>query len=155
MVRDRIKVLQQTLDTAEFEPERVNIKGAIAAYESEKIVYSKQYTLIWGGRVVDRADSYGEFTVDRLTRLDRYAEKYGPDWLWWESPLWLEPSQRIIAHGSQILNRDVNPTGFGHFHINQVGSRLAHAGGVSDILSGISKTFRLGHTDASKLKTRS
>ena len=151
VVQDRILVLKKTLDTAKFEPERLNIRGAIAAYESGEIVYSKQYTLIWRGRVVDQADSYGKFTEDRLSRLDRYAELYGPHWLWWESPLWLEPSQQIVARGCQIIHRQDSPSGFGQFFINQVGFEPAHPGGISNILSGFCKTCRLGHTDASNL----
>lgn len=123
MVQDRIQLLKNTLATARFRPEKENIQGAIIAYESGAIVYSKQYTLIWGGKVVDQADSYAEFTVDRPQRLDRYSEKYGPHWLWWENPLWLEPSQRLKAGGCQIVDRTPCSSGFGQFYINQVGSK--------------------------------
>lgn len=120
MIADRIDTLKATLASAQYPPEKVNIQGAIAAYESGDIGYSKQYTLIWAGKVVDRADSYAEFTEDRLERLDRYAHTYGRHWLWWESPLWLEPSQRLVAGGCQIIDRTSSPDGFGLFYINQV-----------------------------------
>jgi hypothetical protein len=106
--------------TAEYAPEKENIQGAIDAYQSGGIQYGKEYTLIWGGKVVDQAQSYASFTEDRLDRLDRYAEKYGPHWLWWESPLWLEPSARLRAAGCQLIDRVSAPHGFGHFFINQV-----------------------------------
>lgn len=113
-------MLKTVLTTSTFEPEKVNISGAIAAYESGEIGYSKEYTLLWGGKVVDTAKTYAEFTTDRLERLDRYAELYGPNWLWWESPLWLRPSEKTQAMGCQIIDRSSASHGMGHFHINQV-----------------------------------
>jgi hypothetical protein len=119
-VQERIQILKEALSTAQHEPEKENIRGAIKAYESGEIKYCKEYTLIWNGKVVDQAPNYASFTEDRLERLDRYAEKYGPHWLWWESPLWLEPSQRVKAAGCQIIDRVSAQHGFGHFYINQV-----------------------------------
>lgn len=58
---DRIETLKEALADSEFEPEKRNIKGAIAAYESGEIPYSKKYTSIWAGKVVDTADTYAEF----------------------------------------------------------------------------------------------
>lgn len=119
-VLDRISVLETTLTSAQFEPERENIRGAIAAYQSGHLGYSKKFALFWAGKMVDEAESYAEFTNDRMERLDRYADQHGPHWLWWESPLCLHPDQRITALGCQISERVAQNHGFGPFYIRQV-----------------------------------
>ena len=98
----------------------MNIKAAIDAYESGKVGYTKNYTLIWAGQVVDTAATYGEFCVDRKERLDRYAEKYGAHWLWWESPLDIHPKDQLQAKGCQVIPRRPEAGGLGHFWITQV-----------------------------------
>ena len=119
-IQERIKDLNEALATSEFEPERVNIKAAIDAYESGEVGYTRDYTLIWAGQVVDTAATYGAFSQDRAERLDRYAEKYGPHWLWWESPLDLHPQEQLQAKGCQIIPRKAQKGGLGHFYIHQV-----------------------------------
>ncbi|KAA6410682.1 MAG: hypothetical protein FRX48_06105 [Lasallia pustulata] len=118
-ILDRISALETTLASARFEPERENIRGAIAAYQSGQIGYSKKFTLFWAGKLVDEAETYADFTQDRTERLDRYAAQHGPHWLWWESPLWLHPDQRVTALGCQIISRVAQPNGYGHFYIKQ------------------------------------
>lgn len=120
IVLERVKDLKEALAQSEFEPEKVNIKAAIDAYESGEVGYSKGYTLIWAGQVVDSAATYGEFSVNRAEQLDRYAEKYGPHWLWWESPLDLHPNDQLQAKGCQVIPRRAQPGGLGHFWIHQV-----------------------------------
>lgn len=120
IVLERIKDLRQALADSEFEPEMVNIKAAIDAYESGELGYTQKYALIWAGKVVDTAETYGEFSVDRAERLDRYAEKYGPHWLWWESPLDVHPNHQLHAKGCQVVPRKAHPGGLGHFWIHQV-----------------------------------
>ena len=93
--RARVKDLKEALASSDFEPEKVNIKAAIDAYESGEVGYTKDYALIWAGQVVDTATTYGEFCVDQAERLDRYAEKYGPHWLWWDDPLDIHPSAQL------------------------------------------------------------
>ena len=120
IVLERVKDLKEALASSEFEPEQVNIKAAINAYESGRIGYTRKYTLIWAGQVVDTAATYGEFSVDRKERLNRYAEKYGAHWLWWESPLDIHPNDQFQAKGCQVIPRRPEPGGLGHFWITQV-----------------------------------
>ena len=120
IVQERIKDLKEALASSESEPEQVNIKAAIDAYESGDIGYTQKYTLIWAGQVVDTATTYGEFCVDRKERLDRYAEKYGAHWLWWESPLDIHPNDQLQAKGCQVIPRRPQSGGLGHFWITQV-----------------------------------
>lgn len=115
-----MKGLKEALASSEFEPEQVNIKAAIDAYESGRVGYTKNYTLIWAGQIVDTAATYGEFCVDRKERLDRYAEKYGAHWLWWESPLDIHPNAQLQAKGCQVIPRRPYEGGLGHFWITQV-----------------------------------
>lgn len=125
-ILDRISVLQTALASARFEPERENIRGAIAAYTSGQLGYSKVFTLFWAGKMVDEANSYMDFTKDRTERLDRYAAEYGPHWLWWESPLWIHPDERITALGCQVSSRQACSDGFGSYYLNEVQS-LVHS----------------------------
>ena len=120
-VEDRIKDLRTVLQKSTFEPEIENISAVIAAYESGQIGYSKQFTLLWAGKVVETAQSYAEFAADRPERLDRYERDHGPGWLWWEGPLWLHPSEQSRAAGCQIIDLSPSRYSFGHFYINQVG----------------------------------
>ena len=120
IVLERVKDLKEALASSEFEPEMVNIKAAIDAYESGDVGFTKNYTLIWAGQVVDTAATYGEFSVDRKERLDRYTEKYGPHWLWWESPLDVHPKDQLHAKGCQVVPRRSAAGGLGHFWIHQV-----------------------------------
>ena len=121
VVQKHIENLEGILATSEFEPEGNNMKAAIAGYSSGEIGYSRQYTLIWAGQIVGKANSYAEFTRDRLERLDGYNKIYGPGWLWWESPLWLHSHERITFLGCQIVERSTsNGYAFADYEINQV-----------------------------------
>lgn len=86
-VVDRLVILRDTLDSSRCDAEIANIRAAIDGYESGQITCSEEFTLIYGGRIVDTCPSYSSFCVDRDDRLDQYAEQYGPGWLWHEPPL--------------------------------------------------------------------
>lgn len=77
-IKARLEVLQWALDTSKFKPEEANIRCVIEGYKSGAITYSTKYSLIWAGKIVDKASHYNEFTKDRSARLDRYFEAYGP-----------------------------------------------------------------------------
>ncbi len=79
-IKARLEVLQWALDTSKFEPEAANIRCVMEGYKSGAITYSKHYTLVWAGKIVDTAFHYNDFTRDRAARLDRYFETYGPGW---------------------------------------------------------------------------
>lgn len=74
IVQEQVKDLKEALASSELKQEQVNIKATIDAYESGRVGYTKNYTLIWAGQVVDTAAPYGDFWVDRKERRDRYAE---------------------------------------------------------------------------------
>ncbi|KAK8043693.1 hypothetical protein PG993_006123 [Apiospora rasikravindrae] len=86
-IADRLDILRETLESSRCDDEMENIRAAIAGYESGQITCSDQFTLIYGGHIVDTCPSYDSFCVDRDERLDRYAQQYGPGWLWHEPPL--------------------------------------------------------------------
>jgi len=86
-VAERVALLQTTLESSYFPPERANIAAAIAGYSSGEIRCSTSYTLIWAGQIVDRCPDYASFTSDRVARLGRYCASHGPGWLWYEPPL--------------------------------------------------------------------
>ena len=126
-MKGRIDTLLQGLETSLNAEEKVNIQGAIDAYRSGRIGYSKQYTLIWAGKVVDVADTYAEFANGREERLDRYEKEHGPHWLWFESPLWLHPESQAKAMRCAIVERIASPNEFGLFYINMVRLVSQHA----------------------------
>ncbi|KAI9715285.1 MAG: hypothetical protein M1812_006096 [Candelaria pacifica] len=119
VISTRIEVLELALKQSCYEPERENIRGAIEGYKSGRIGYSKRYTLIWAGRLVDEANTYGEITLDRSQRLERYTAAYGPHWLWLKSPLWIHPDGAARASACAILNRTVAQHSLGLYYINQ------------------------------------
>ena len=118
-VTDRIAVLEDALRTSEFAPEVENIKAAIDGYRNGDIRYSTQYTLIWNGIIVDQVNTYADFTADRLMRLNRYLEEYGPHWLWWESPLEVHPNNAPRQSRCCTLVRNVAYHGLGQYYIRQ------------------------------------
>lgn len=120
VVQERIQSLQDTLENSTNEHEKRNILGAIDGYRSGRIGYSKHYTLIWAGKIVDRADTYSEFAIGRKERLDRYAKIYGPHWLWFESPLWVNPESQTRAMRSAVVERVASYNDFGLYFMNQV-----------------------------------
>lgn len=117
---DRINALLKGLESSQNSEEKTNIQGAIDAYRSGQIGYSKQYTLIWAGKVVDVADTYADFAVDRKERLDRYEKDYGPHWLWFESPLWVHPDSQAKAMRCAVVGREPSYNEFGLYYINMV-----------------------------------
>jgi len=131
-VKERISSLLKGLETSKNAEEKTNIQGAIDAYRSGQIGYSKQYTLIWAGKVVDVADTYADFAVGRNERLDRYEKEYGPHWLWFESPLWVHPESQAKAMRCAVVDRIAAPSEFGQYYINMVGHYPASAQNVTD-----------------------
>jgi hypothetical protein len=55
---------------SEIPAEIENLQGAITAYESGEIGYSKKYkySLIWAGKVVDTCETFAEFASDCLEK---------------------------------------------------------------------------------------
>ncbi|KAK8000232.1 hypothetical protein PG990_012832 [Apiospora arundinis] len=86
-IADRLVILRNALESSRCDDESVNIRAAISGYESGQITCSEQFTLIYGGRIVDTCPSYNSFCEDRDERLDRYEQQYGSGWLWHEPPL--------------------------------------------------------------------
>lgn len=117
-MKERIDSLLKGLRSSKNKEEKRNIQGAIDAYRSGQIGYSKQYTLIWAGKVVDVADTYAEFAIDRNERLDRYAKEHGPHWLWFESPLWVHPDSQAKAMRCAVVERVASPDDFGLFYVH-------------------------------------
>ncbi|KAH0543118.1 hypothetical protein FGG08_002544 [Glutinoglossum americanum] len=119
VVRDRVSVLEQALANSKFEPERENIRGAIEEYRSGRLGYVQHYTLFWAGKPVDIAETYTDFAKDRGDRLDRYAQEYGPHWLWFENPLCSHPEAKPRSSPCGILKRDLTWNSLGHFWVTQ------------------------------------
>lgn len=105
VIKERLETLEWALSTSKYESEAENIRGAIAGYRSGLIGYTKHFTLIYAGRVVDTAPTYGSFVTDRQERLDRYAAAHGPHWLWYEPPLNVHPESQPKMLRSLSLHR--------------------------------------------------
>ncbi|KAI9743614.1 MAG: hypothetical protein M1818_002930 [Claussenomyces sp. TS43310] len=118
-VENRITVLEKFLAESQFEPERENMRCAIEAYRSRQIKYCSHYTLIYAGRIVDTAETYGAFTVDRTRRLDDYAKSWGPHWLWYERGLKCPPASAPRMSRCAEIAREVSATGLGQYWIKQ------------------------------------
>ncbi|KAI9802732.1 MAG: hypothetical protein M1825_002754 [Sarcosagium campestre] len=112
----RLQTLNWALDTSRFEPERENIRAAIEAYNKNVVTYGKDYAVFYAGKVVDRVNSYADLVKTRHERLDRYAAKYGPHWLWFEPPL--DGGSELNCLASATASRDPNMMGFNSYHIN-------------------------------------
>ncbi|KAK3954384.1 hypothetical protein QBC32DRAFT_207938 [Pseudoneurospora amorphoporcata] len=115
----RLELLREVLVKTESEAQRVNIEAAIAGYESGAIPFSRSYTLIWAGRIVDTCPDYGSFTTDRDDRLDRYVDEHGHGWLWHEPPLATQGKLRA-KKGTSLenpLTGRLDTYGQGHYHI--------------------------------------
>ncbi|OTB00731.1 hypothetical protein M426DRAFT_15216 [Hypoxylon sp. CI-4A] len=106
-VGERLEMLDWALDTCQCEAEEVNIRAAIQGYQSGDIPYSQNYTLIYGGHIVDSCPTYQSFCEDRQERLDQYFAAFGPGWLWHEPPL-SETGPGPMANKSLCLNRQRN-----------------------------------------------
>ncbi|KAI1642985.1 uncharacterized protein F4817DRAFT_273983 [Daldinia loculata] len=118
-IGERLDSLNWALDTCQCEDEEINIRAAIQGYQSGEILYSNNFTLIYGGHIVDVCPSYQSFCVDRQERLDRYFAKYGPGWLWQEPPL-AGPGFEAMANKALCLNQDGNKNNyfFGSYTVN-------------------------------------
>lgn len=100
-------LLRWVLDESRCENERINVRAAIQGYESRQIPYSCDFTLLYAGHVVDTCPDYRSFCVDRHDRLDRYATKYGPGWLWQEPPL-AGPGNDVLGKKGVCLERETH-----------------------------------------------
>lgn len=102
------------------------MEAAIEAYQTCLIGYSKNFTIYYAGRIVDTCPSYQSSAVDRTERLNRYFDKYGDGWLWYEPPL-AGPDSKAYAKKGFALDQDswtldprrgLHGQGFGLFPIN-------------------------------------
>ena len=118
-IEKRLKVLEWALSTSKFEPEGENIRGAIEGYRSGAIKYTDRFTIIYAGKIVDTAPTYGSFVGDRQERLDRYAKAHGPHWLWYEPPLKIHPETRVRMAGSLALPRADSWNNLGPWFVTQ------------------------------------
>ncbi|KAF3057352.1 hypothetical protein GL218_05967 [Daldinia childiae] len=116
-IGERLDSLNWALDTCQCEDEEVNIRAAIQGYQSGEILYSNNFTLLYGGHIVDVCPSYQSFCVDRQERLDRYFARYGPGWLWQEPPL-AGPGFEVMANKALCLNQDESNYFFGSYLVN-------------------------------------
>ncbi|KAI0106655.1 hypothetical protein F4814DRAFT_451870 [Daldinia grandis] len=118
-IGERLDSLNWALDTCQCEDEEVNIRAAIQGYQSGEIPYSNEFTLIYGGHIVDVCPSYQSFCIDRQERLDRYFARYGSGWLWQEPPL-SGPGSEMMANKAVCLNHNGNRTNysFGSYRVN-------------------------------------
>lgn len=101
-------LLKTLLETSEegCEPMKVNITAALKGYSIGTIGFSRNYTLIYAGHIVNTTcATYSEFTIDRQERLDQYLKEYGPGYLWWEPPL-ANGRERVLAKKSTVLSLD-------------------------------------------------
>lgn len=119
-VTERVETLNWALDTCECEAEAVNIRAALQGYASGEIGYSENFTLIYGGHIVDVCPTYQSYCIDRSERLHRYAEEYGEGWLWSEPPLAGQTSDILAMKGLCLGREPSNSWGIGHYgvHLN-------------------------------------
>lgn len=118
-VEQRIAVLAEALENSIFLPERDNINCALAGYRDGTIVYQKEYTLIWAGKVIEKVDDYATFAANREERLDRYFKNHGPGWLWYERGLMEHPAHAPRASRASELSRLICTTGLGQYNVRQ------------------------------------
>jgi len=128
LIDSRIAGLRTVLADSLFPPEKANIQAAIEGYESGAIGASTRYTLIWAGRIVDTCPTYTSFTRDRAARLDGYARRHGPGWLWWEPPLVGERATVPLKKGICLPNPESgqDPLHPGHFKIRMGYRRIRY-----------------------------
>jgi hypothetical protein len=104
----RLATLHWALRNSQSAGQAANIQAAIEGYNSGEIEVTSNFTLIYGGRIVDTCPSYQSFTINRDQRLDAYSEKFGHGWLWYEPPL--SGSGRSLSHAKKgfCLNQEEN-----------------------------------------------
>ncbi|KAI0126647.1 hypothetical protein BJ170DRAFT_724154 [Xylariales sp. AK1849] len=117
-VSERLGTLRRTLKRSLCESQSINIRAAIAGYESGKIAYSGNFTLIYAGLIVDSCPSYHSFTVNRSERLNSYLEAHGPGWLWYEPPLDGPEATVLAKKGFCLRQRSRKWVGLGPWPIN-------------------------------------
>jgi len=119
-IQKQIEGLEWALNISNFEPERENLRGAIAAYKSGEIRYSKHFSILYAGKVVDTAVDYASFVKDRQERLDRYEKAHGPHWLFYEAPLDVHPDTKpTMMMATATLDRAQTWSNLGPYHIQQ------------------------------------
>ncbi|TGJ87649.1 hypothetical protein E0Z10_g1137 [Xylaria hypoxylon] len=118
-VLKRLELLQWVFDNNRCEDERINVKAAIQGYESGQIPYSRDFTLLYAGHVVDKCQTYESFCMDRNERLDRYFARYGPGWLWQEPPL-AGPKNDALGMKGLCMERNLSADkfGIGRYEVN-------------------------------------
>ncbi|KAI2638539.1 hypothetical protein GGS21DRAFT_549024 [Xylaria nigripes] len=117
-IASRLDTLRRTIDKSVCEDEKINIRAAIEGYESGRIPYSLNFTLIYAGHVVDTCQSYQEFCQDRSERLDRYFAEYGPGWLWHEPPLAGSGIQALAMKGTCLHRNPLDVYRIGNYKAN-------------------------------------
>ncbi|KAL2756977.1 hypothetical protein ACRALDRAFT_1056097 [Sodiomyces alcalophilus JCM 7366] len=141
-VSDRLDILQKALEESQCEDESANITAAMNCYRDGTITPSSYFALFFAGHLVDFAPSYASFTDDREERLERYAEKHGPGWLWFEPPLARDAAE--LAGGKLNAQKSTWSQGVGglcdmrHFHVTMGFKRVRQMG------------YRSGRGDAAK-----
>lgn len=115
-----MKVLEEGRETSRFDAERDNIDAAIEGYRSGEIPYSREYTVIWAGKIMETFESYAAFTSNRTELLDRYVKDRGHGWLWWEPPLDLRANEQVQLQRCAELARECGqPNNMGHYRVKQ------------------------------------
>ncbi|KAL7620707.1 hypothetical protein AAE478_009704 [Parahypoxylon ruwenzoriense] len=118
-IGERLDILSWALETTRCESEAVNIRAAIQGYQSGQIPYSRNFTLIYAGHIVDVCPTYRSFCEDRQERLDRYFAEFGPGWLWQEPPL-SGPGFDALAKKGVCLRRLASSRNYhiGHYAVS-------------------------------------
>ncbi|KAI0011974.1 hypothetical protein F4779DRAFT_626280 [Xylariaceae sp. FL0662B] len=114
---ERMSALNWALETCQCKAEEVNIRAAIQGYQTGDIPYSRNFTLIYAGHIVDVCSTYRSFCEDRQERLDRYYATFGPGWLWHEPPL-SGPRFEVLAKKSLCLDRVRGPYQIGCYPVD-------------------------------------
>lgn len=117
-VQERMETLHWALDTCKFEGEEVNIRAALEGYASGEIEYSENFTLIYGGHIVDVCPTYQSFCVDRAERIRRYADQHGDGWLWIETPLAGASDTMLAMKGMPVDQEHSSNWGIDHYAIH-------------------------------------
>lgn len=117
----------------------------IDGYRNGEITYGTRYTIVWAGKIVDRADTYAEFTSDRNERLDRYQKEYGEGWIFWESPLQVANNGPHLSRCADLIRNTVQ-SGFGGYDIIQ--TYWKRAGWVRRMPIEFSMDFPVEHSQS-------
>ncbi|KAI1353426.1 hypothetical protein F5Y01DRAFT_303371 [Xylaria sp. FL0043] len=146
----RLELLRWVLENSECEDERVNVRAAIQGYESGRIPFSHDFTLLYAGHIVDRCQDYESFCRDRTERLDRYFASHGPGWLWQEPPL-AGPGIDALAMKGTCLDREL---AVDKYHIGTYQVHLEFSIRRNRVSKGISQTYPHKAYSSNKTQTR-